>query len=178
MLGEPLSSKNNWQARRAIIDSMPHHTVKQLETLFDAKRISLGIVRPRRVLDLRATKVECEWPAKYQALWSQMRLFGKQKLLHKLPYKFQYVFECEDNPKPHCVMNEDWELGVLFWKERERKGSEAAAIQGVKQKFFNEMCRADKDTRFFMGTRNPYNEWIVIGTFWPPKVQEEMLFPL
>jgi len=178
MLGEPLPTKNGWRARRAIIDSMPHHTVKQLEALYDARGISLGIMRPKRVLDLKATKVEPQWPPKYQALWSQMRLFGEQKPLHKLPYKFQYVFECEDGPKPYSVMNEDWELGVLFLKERERKGSESAAIQSVKQKFLDEMCGADKDTRFFMGTRHPYNEWLVIGTFWPPRAKDETLFPL
>ena len=178
MLGEPLSTKNSWQDRRAIIDPMPHHTVKQLESLYNDKRVSLGIVRPKRVLDLKVTSVDRDWPAKYQALWSQMRLFGQQKPLRKLPYKFQYVFECEDSDNPHRVTNEDWELGVLFLKELDRRSSEQAAINSIRQKFFEEMCRGDKDTRFFMGTRHPYNEWLVIGTFWPPKCKQEMLFTL
>lgn len=171
LLGEPLSTKDGWRARRAIIDAMPHRTVKQLEALYDSERISLGIVRPKRVLDLKVTAVERDWPAKYRALWSQMRLFGRQKPLTKLPFKFRYVFECDDSDKPHQVMNEDWELGVLFLRERDRLGSEDAAIQSVKHNFFEVMCRDDKDARFFMGTRHPYNEWLVIGTFWPPKAQ-------
>lgn len=85
------------------------------------------------------------------------------------------MFECEDSDKPHQRMNEDWELGILFLKERERKGSEDAAVQSVRQKFLDEICGPDKDTRFFMGTRHPYNEWLVVGTFWPPR---EKLGPL
>jgi len=102
-----------------------------------------------------------------------MRLFGRQKPLTTIPFKFQYVFECDDSDNPNQVMNQDWELGVLFLRERDRLGSEDAAIQSVRHNFFELMCRADKDTRFFMGTRHPYNEWLVIGTFWPPKVQQD-----
>ena len=105
ILGEPIGTKDGWRERRAIIDQMPHHTVRQLEALYESQRISLGIVRPKRVLDLKATPVEREWPAKYQALWSQLRLFGEQKPLQQIPYKFQYVFECEDSEKPYQVMD-------------------------------------------------------------------------
>lgn len=176
ILGGPLSTKDDWRERRAIIDPMPHHTLKQLEALYDAQRVSLGIVRPKRVLDLKVTPVEREWPAKYQELWSQLRLFGTQKPLRKIPYKFQYVFECEDSDRPHQVMNEDWELGVLFLKEVERRGSEDQAVRSVRHNFLDVMCRKDRDTRFFMGTRHPYNEWLVIGTFWPPKEHPGTLF--
>jgi len=38
------------------------------------------------------------------------------------------------------------------------------------------MCGPDKDTRFFMGTVFPYNTWVVVGVFWPPKrLQRELL---
>jgi len=177
ILGEPIGTKDKWRERRGIIDQMPHHTVRQLEALYESQGISLGIVRPKRVSDLKVTPVEREWPAKYQALWSQLRLFGEQKPLQKIPYKFQYVFECEDSEKPHQVMNEDWELGVLFLKERDRKGSEEEAVRSVRHNFFEVMFRSDRDTRFFMGTRHPYNEWLVVGTFWPRKQQQRALFP-
>lgn len=176
ILGEPLSVRDHWRARRQIVDRLPHHTVGQLESLYRSKRVSLGIVRPKRVLDLKVTPVAREWPAKYQALWSQLRLFGRQKPLRKIPYKFQYVFECEDTDTPHRVMNEDWELGVLFLKECDRLGSEGAAIKSVRHNFFEVMCREGRDTRFFVGTRHPYNEWIVIGTFYPPRERQKGLF--
>ncbi len=30
--------------------------------------------------------------------------------LRKIPFKFSYIFECQDNNKPHRSMIEDWEL--------------------------------------------------------------------
>lgn len=178
LLGRPLSTRDKWQARRAIIDPMPHHTVKQLKARYADRRKSLGIVRPKRVLDLKVTRENRDWPARFRALWAQSRLFGEQKPLRKLPCKFQYVFECEDSDKPHRAMDEDWELGMLFLKELDRKGSEQAAIASVRHKFLEEMCRHDKDTRLFMGTHHPYNEWLVIGTFYPPKQKQDTLFAL
>ena len=73
-------------------------------------------------------------------------------------------------------MCEDWELGTLFLKEVDRLGSEETAAQSVKNKFLGELCREDKDTRFFMGTRFPYNVWLVAGVFWPPKINQQSLF--
>lgn len=101
-------------------------------------------------------------------------MFGEQKHLEKLPFNFHYLFECEDSEKPHKVMLEDWELGVLFLKERDRKGEEAAT-KSVCNRFLNDICADTRDTRFFMGTRHPFNQWLVIGTFWPPKQAQGLL---
>lgn len=38
---------------------------------------------------------------------------------------------------------------------------------------FDEMCGPTKDTRFFMGTKYPYNVCLVLGVFWPPKPTEK-----
>ena len=79
------------------------------------------------------------------------------------------MFRCEDSDKPHTAMIEDWELGVLYLKEVDRLGSEEAAAQSVRKKYFDELCAPTKDTRFFMGTVFPHNSWVVIGVFWPPR---------
>ena len=73
-------------------------------------------------------------------------------------------------------MIEDWELGVLYRKEVERLGAEQAAVASVRGKFFDEICHQSRDTRFFMGTVFPYNTWVVIGVFWPPKDVPASLF--
>jgi hypothetical protein len=174
LIGEPLSTKNDWAERREIIDSMPCHTLNQLKCLFDTDQTSLGIVRPTRVIDLEIRPAtEPDWKPEWQQLFSQKRLFGEQqKLLRKLPYSFHYIFECEDSEKPHVAMCEDWELGALFLKESDRLGSDEAAAQSVRTKFLDEICRPDKDTRFFMGTYFPYNTWLVLGLFWPPRLKD------
>ena len=170
LLGEPLDTKNNWEARRRVIDKLPRHTRNEFEILYDQDRTSLGIVRPTRVLDLEIEKSDPDWKPEQQNALNQLRLFGLQpKHLAKIPFKFSYVFECEDSSKPHRAMIADWELGVLYLKEVKRLGNEQRAAESVKNKFFNEICRPDKDTQFFMGTIFPYNTWIVIGGFWPPK---------
>ena len=177
ILGEPISPKNEWRERREIIDAMPHHSVNELKAKFDEDKTSLGIVRPTKVLDLEIRKQGEEWKPKWQTLFSQMRLFGpQQKPLTKLPYSFHYHFECEDSEKPHVAMCEDWELGTLFLGEVDRLGSEEAAAESVRRKFLDELCREDKDTRFFMGTKFPYNTWLVLGVFWPPRVDQQSLF--
>lgn len=170
ILGEPLSSKNGWWARRVIIDEMPHYTLNELKAQYDREKRSLGIVRPKRVIDLKIQADDEQWKPEWQSLFAQIRLFGpQQKPLRKLPYKFSYLFECEDSVKPHTAMIEDWELGTLFLKEEARLGSAEKAAESVRKKYLDEMCADSKDTRFFMGTTFPYNSWVVVGVFWPPK---------
>jgi hypothetical protein len=171
LLGEPLSPKNDWRARREIIDRLPHRTRRELESLYEQEKISLGIVRPTEFIDLKVEEVEREWKPQWQGVLKQFSLFGgPPKRLEKLPYRFTYVFRCADTgEKPHTAMIEDWELGVLYRKEVERLNDEQAAVASVRKKFFEEICHPSRDTRFFMGTVFPYNTWVVIGVFWPPK---------
>jgi hypothetical protein len=177
ILGQPLSTDDNWRERRAIIDRLPVYTVRQLQHLYDVEKVSLGVVHPTKVLDLKIESADPEWKPEWQMVLNQLHLFGPPpKPLRKIPFKFSYVFECEDSDKPHKAMIEDWELGVLWLKEAERLADEQKAAESVKNKFFNEMCHPDKDTRFLMGTTFPYNVWIVLGVFWPPKVRQMPLF--
>lgn len=178
ILGEPLSTDHEWRARREIIDRMPHHTRIELEALYEAGKVSLGIVRPTEILDLKVEPVERNWKPEWEATLRQFNLFsGPPKQLEKLPYKFSYVFRCADTgEKPHSAMIEDWELGVLYRKEVERLGDEQAAVASVRKKFFNQMCHPSRDTRLLMGTVFPYNTWVVIGVFWPPKATQETRF--
>ena len=173
ILGEPLSTKNRWRARRDIIDRLPVHTVNQLRDLYKQDGTSLGVVRPTRVLNLEIQHAAREWKPEQQGVLQQFRLFGPPpKPLTKLPFRFSYVFECEDSTKPHNAMIADWELGVLYLNEVDRLGDEKKAAESVKGKFLDQLCSSDRDTRFFMGTVFPYNTWIVLGVFWPPKVHQ------
>ncbi len=178
LLGKRLDTKHEWRERRAIIDRLPHFTRNQLVALHEQDKTSLGVVRPSRVLDLEVRPASEEWKPEWQTLFSQLKLFGPpQKPLRKIPYTFHYVFECEDsNGKSHTAMCEDWELGMLFLKEAERLGNDIAAAESVRERFLGELCRHDKDTRFFMGTHFPYNTWLVLGVFWPPKQIQPFLF--
>lgn len=144
--------------------------MKQLRELHESERVSLGIVQPTKVLDLKIEPADPEWKPEWQSLFDQLTLFGPvQKPLRKIPYKFSYVFECNDSSRPHNAMIEDWELGVLWLNEVARLGDEEQAALSVRHKFLNELCSESRETRFFMGTVFPYNTWVVLGVFWPPK---------
>lgn len=172
ILGEPLPTKNNWRERREIIDKLPIHTRKELEALYDSGKTSLGIVQPSEMIDLKIEPIDSDWKPEWQSVLNQFNLFsGQPKQLKKIPYKFSYVFKCKDSENPHSAMIEDWELGVLFLKEVERLGTEDAAAQSVKKKFLDEIFASTRDTKLFMGTTWPYNSWVVIGVYWPPKTE-------
>lgn len=175
VFGERLSTKDDWRERREIIDRLPHRTLNEFRAQYKTEKVSLGVVRPKRVLDLEVKPTSREWEPKRQKLFKQARLFGDdQKPLAKIPYTFHYVFECADSAKPHTAMNEDWELGVLFLKELAKGRTEEEAIQSIRRRFLDEMCAASRDTRFFMGTILPFNTWLVLGVFWPPKTDPQL----
>ena len=177
LLGPPLSAKDCWRERRKLIDPLPVHTLNQLKTLHQEDRTSLGIVRPSKILDLKIEPDAEDWKPEWQATLQQFRMFGPQPLpLRKIPFKFSYVFECEDSEKPHNAMIEDWELGVLWLKELDRLGDELDAAESVRRKFLYEMCGSTRETKFFVGTVFPYNTWVVTGVFWPPIIQQTALF--
>ena len=176
ILGEPLPA-GDWKQRREIIDSLPVHTRIELEHLYALEKKSLGIVKPTEVLEISIESAKREWKNRQQAALDQFHLFdGMPKKLEKIPYKFSYVFRCEDTKEPHRAMIEDWELGVLFLKERERKNSEREAAESVKNKFLEELCAPTRDTHFFMGTTFPFNSWVVLGVYWPPIKKQLALF--
>jgi hypothetical protein len=72
-------------------------------------------------------------------------------------------------------MIEEWELGVLYLKERDRKASEQLAARSVKEKYLNWIFSKERDLLLFMGTTFPDNSWVVIGVFYPPKQQQGLL---
>ncbi len=176
ILGEPLSTARSWEDRREIIDRLPIHSVNQLRALYQQDGTSLGVVRPTRVLDLKVEESEREWKPEWQAVLQQFHLFGPPpKPLAKLQFMFSYVFECEDSTSPHHAMIEDWELGVLYLREVDRLGDEKKAADSVRRRFLDTLCARDRDTRFFMGTVFPWNTWVVVGVFWPPRVYQRKL---
>ena len=94
------------------------------------------------------------------------------KELRKLPWKWSFVFSCPDSPKKHKRMIEDWEVGALYLKEVHRLGDERKAAESVRSHYLNTVTAKSRDVRFFMGTRFPYNTWIIVGVFWPPHLKQ------
>ena len=162
----------DWSERRKIVGRAALHTMDELHALYEEDRTSLGIVSPLEILDVEVCSCTREWPPRWQEIFTKISLFGERTMpLHKVPYTFRYVFRCPDSREVYKRAILDWELGALFWHEVRRLGSEGKAASSVRQKFLDQMCAPSRDTRLFVGTHWPYNTWLVLGVFWPPKDQ-------
>lgn len=185
MLGE-IDTRNNWAIRRDItLNNVYTNLTDLIQSAKDKRyKTSLAVVRPKNVIDFIWEPCEREWDKKKVdkiiANQAQGNLFDIEetreifRIVRKLPYKFSYKFTTEDNIE-RTIMIEDWELGALYWNCLARaNGNENEACRKVKEKYFNYMYH-QRDLYFFMGTNFVYhnvsqNPFIIVGTFYPPKV--------
>ena len=182
VLGAPIrSNPGNWQERARYALAKKARSMEDLHDRQRSDRTSLGVFRPKRVHDLVVTPDDPEWEPPFIAELKQARLWETRTVSkeppRKIPFKFQYRFECDDKRcKGHQIMIEDWEVGALFWKLVDQGESHDDAAAKVKAKFLGELCGAEKDTHFFVGTiLNHPNSWVVIGVFYP-KLEPPNLF--
>jgi hypothetical protein len=168
-LGEEIKSDSaTWAARREIVLAQGTDTMCCLDDTSQFVK-SLGIVKPREVVDLIVEGDDREWKADWQESMKTEWLFGpKQKPLEKIPFKFSYKFFCQNqNCSGHTKMIADWEIGQLYRSMRDKFGSEIAAAEKVKERFLSQLCAPDRDTHFFVGTEYRWGKWIILGVFWP-----------
>jgi len=176
LLGEPIpSNPGNWSSRAKYVLLKKS---KSLEDLYEKQlsdHTSLGIIKPKKIHSLKLTEDSSPWKPGFIEALKQRKLFERRQYTlvppRKIPFKFHYHFECDDQRcKTHRMMIEDWELGALFWRIVDSGADYPEALEKVGEKFFNDICGEGKDTHFFVGTiaAHPKN-WIILGTFYPKK---------
>ncbi len=178
-LGEPIKSNpGNWAERARYALAKKARSMEELQDRRKADRTSLGIFKPKKVHDLVVSADDPDWKAGFKAALQQARLWETRTVSkeppRKVPFKFHYQFECDDSRcTGHRMMIEDWEVGALFWRLVDQGLSHKDAADKVRAKFLGELCGADKDAHFFVGTILAYPKtWVVIGVFYP-KIQPE-----
>ena len=187
--GEPIPAARNWAERAKYVLARKSDSMEHLQEQQAKDRTSLGIFKPKKVHDLVFQPDSAEWKASFKAALAQARLWDDRKVTQepprKVPFKFQYVFECDDPrcKKNHRMMIEDWELGALYWKLVDRGASPDDAAESVREKFLNELCSDDRETHFYVGTVLEHGTWVVIGVFRPkigklktPRSAQPLLF--
>lgn len=174
LFGEPLSPKDNWAERARYVLANKSQSMEHLYSIQDADRTSLGVFKPLKVQDLVISNDSDKWKPSFEAALRQQRLWETRKASkeppRKVPFKFQYRFECDDSrcKRSHQMMIEDWEVGALYWNCIDAGATAVEAAAKVKQKFLDQICAADRDTHFFVGTILAHpKSWVVIGVFWP-----------
>jgi hypothetical protein len=175
ILGEPIPTvKGDWSERAKFVLAERAVSMEDLYDRQSADRTSLGIFRPKRILDLEIADDDRAWKPSFLAALKQARIWEERSVSkeppRKLPFRFSYRFECDDSrcKKNHRMMIEDWEVGALFWKLVDEGDSEKQAAEKVKGKFLGDLCGPNKDTHFYVGTILAHpKSWVIIGVFYP-----------
>lgn len=134
----------------------------------------LAVFKPTKIIDFTYEPTTREWDKNRLEALKQLNIFEKNnfEVVKKLPYKFRYVFT-DISGKESKMMNEDWELGALYWNcLKNHNGNEIKACEDVRKKYLDDFAQT-KDLYFFLGTTLvnhfvSHNPFMIIGTFHPP----------
>jgi hypothetical protein len=178
-----ISTKGNgWGARREFVTANVYTDMEKL--IGESKKPtyrSLATFKPTKFTGFEWKEEEDrEWKPEWKEKLKQLDMFlpqtgnnqGRRKMIPKLPFKFYYKFQ-DVNGKPSRLMIEDWEIGALFFKCLKEHGTEAVALEKVKQKYWHDFM-SKNDVYLFLGTtkqfhaKNAPNPFVIIGVFYPP----------
>jgi hypothetical protein len=178
IISEPLSTANEWLARKNVIFPLKAHCLCCLAQQRDMQGYpTLGIFRPKVIERLVIDAENPDWTPAQLAVLRQGHLFDKMpdKELEKIPFSFRYHFRCNDSQcSGHKMICTDWEIGQSWrkWKADYGEGWEAK----FRQRYEKEMIEKN-DTHFFVGTVHGHpGTWIIVGLFYPPKSPNLGLF--
>jgi hypothetical protein len=170
ILGEPLSSENCWQSRKAIIMPLAAPSLCHLIETRKQTGATLGIFKPKEITEfIVESDPQPTWSSKELEILSQESLFYKKPLtpLEKIPYRFIYKFVCNKSGcKGHRLSVVDWEIDQAYRSWKRKYGTQWEKY--FRQRFEDEMI-SKFDTHFFAGTMRSHPDiWIIIGLFYPP----------
>jgi hypothetical protein len=188
IVGEIKPDGDAWHERRKIVLKKVYTNLTKLITEAKDKDIctSLAVFKPSKIIDFVIDEEkEREWDQKKIEHLKQMNIFesataAKQEVVKKLPYKFSYTF-LDDAGREATLMNEDWEIGELYWNcLRRHEGNEARACADVRKKYLDDFALT-KDLHFYLGTGQRFhfvgpNPFMIIGTFHPKPISQINLF--
>ncbi|HZH52324.1 MAG TPA: hypothetical protein VEZ16_10645 [Microvirga sp.] len=180
--GDPLLTKHGWKVRREQLNKLQvFDSFAALEVARESRGVTLGLVRPPKVLGLDITAVDNpDWTGeeKNKLVQHQQQggLFDETDVksiatLKKLPFDFHYRYACTVDGKDYEYRHKivDWEAGALFWNcYRDKRNWETA----FRAKLARDLPSAD--LMFLMGTIHRFpNQWLIVSLIYPPKQPHE-----
>jgi hypothetical protein len=171
MLSEPLTTADEWRARKDIILPLRAHC---LCCLIKQRNVqghpTLGVFRPNVITRLEIKATPASWTPSQLAILRQKHFFEKapETELEKIPFNFRYEFRCEhDECSGHKIICTDWEMSESWrqWKSKYGDNWETK----FRERYETDMIQK-YDTHFYVGTVHQYpSVWIIVGLFYPPK---------
>jgi hypothetical protein len=197
-ISEALPTKDHWKARLEFLLPTLLPNVNHLKNgLYDEQAKSFGQsiglvqVRPQSAVvefeldepdwnESQAAKLEKAKSDFENNLFSTAEQIREFQTLEKLPYKIRLTFT-DMSGENFSLLVTDWEIGVLFLKERIRVG-EQKALENVKFKIEQEIFAATNDVYLVLGSvfgHFKQGTLVVIGFVYPktkPKPVMDELF--
>jgi hypothetical protein len=181
--GDPLPTSRGWQARREQLRSIPiFDDFAGLDTARASRGVTLGLLRPFRVLGLDITPTEKpDWTKEEKEKLVQHErqsgLFDEADAkriatLRKVPFDFHYHYASivDDETRTYRHKIADWEAGALYWNCRSRYGDHWEAA--FRAKLEKDLPAAD--LMFLMGTIHRFpDQWLIVSLIYPPKPPTE-----
>jgi len=169
------SNSKIWNKRNNLIfPKFLNKSVEELDQLKKEQNISLGLIKPKNFKFYLKKPIK-DIEVKEQKL-VQTTLHGKKiKTPDEIGNHFAYKFKCSDeNCNGHNMICEDWEIRESFRSWRKIYLNDKELEDKLIQKYQTFMEK--RDLYFIMGTTNPYNKWVIIGLYYPPKRKNKSLF--
>ena len=162
------NQKNIWNERNKILLPLLKKSREELEILKLSENLSIGLIKPKSY-EFYIWKPINEINVIENKI-SQLTLEGsKIRIPDEIGNFFAYKFKCDDpNCKGHDTVCEDWEIREAFRSWRKKYKNPGLIKEKLIEKFQTFM--ESRDLYFIMGTTNPYNKWVIIGLYYPPKI--------
>jgi hypothetical protein len=177
-LGNVIGTGDDWVEREKWIinQNTLYKSVEELKASQEKNGTSLGIVRPKEILDFtiepKPLEEINEAEIKKKSVLSQMGLFEQIKDIDLLPFKLMLKFKC-DNQKcnGHNMSILDWEYGQLYRNVKDDQDWEQKIIDKVKT-----VCGRKYDPYLILGNLAKWpNIFCILGIFYPPKRRQRPL---
>jgi hypothetical protein len=169
-LGGVISTRHRWARRWELVRPLVVESMCSIQRQQKVDHTSLGVFKPRDVIDFIITPDHSPWKPGQRATLAQPSLFLPSKTqLEKIPYNFSYRYDCSSTScKGHEQTIIDWEAAQAFRNFRRLYGEEEGLVR-MRDKWLGEMCGTAKDTHFFVGNQHLHPlAFLVLGVFWPP----------
>ncbi len=181
--GDPISSTHGWAKRRRFIEPLMVSSMCEIMRRQRRDRTSLGVFRPKQVIDLEFEKASVDqgkrqiaraWVAQtslLDGLGSDER--AKQlRELEQAPWTFKYRYVCaEAGCRTHRQSIIDWEIAQFYRRVRHRDDWR----DRMRARWLGKLCGADRDTAFIAGNMHQHpGSFLVLGVWWPPRHPEQL----
>lgn len=178
-LGDVIGTGDGWLEREkwVVNENTLHDSVEALWESQESNNTSLGVVRPRQILEAyvdhkTADEIQ-EAEEKKASVLSQMGLFETPKDIELLPFRLMLRFRC-DRPacREHKMSILDWEFGQLYRKVKRDPDWEEKLTRKVMT-----LCGPERDPYLILGNMARWpNVFYVLSIFHPPRERQQVLF--